>query len=181
MPHLALRNARESRGITLTEACKTTYFCSNGMGTQMETGKRNIPEDTLERAVADFDNARLRMEAGRKMTQKAFIGPWLNNVNLDELHVGEKYKEESEEVYPLIYELLPRLINNPNKKDLIPVVEQVIEQIIDAERCAETLIVVLCERFGLSITSQYAKHDKKLIARGYIDPKREGPQDRRPR
>ena len=165
----ALKEARVFRGWTQSDL-SDELFVARSTVAMTETGRRELPDEVIPKAVANLDCGFLAMEVSSHYTAGSFVAK-LNGhaVDLHRASVKEKSIEEMREALDAVKSVCianrPERIGESDRAKL----EHSLLQVIDAIVALTHYVAVVCREYGFSWREMWRRHRKKLRDRGYLE------------
>jgi transcriptional regulator with XRE-family HTH domain len=134
-----------------------------------ETERAKVPKDITQQLMSRFDDGHFALELAHDYTGGSWA-PALNGpaVDLYKTSVQNKTIEEIQEAYESIKKAVlnvqPNFIGNFEKQDI----EKSLDEAADAVTALNTYIMVICKEYRISWIKVWARHQSKLISRGFL-------------
>lgn len=166
---VAVKEARTKRGIRQDDIARLAHVHRTYIS-HLENGRVPDNPEVLRTLAKELDCAWLYKALHEAVASLVFVHRKLDGENVD-LHrssVKAKTLEELEEAIEAVrgFDAVNKPGNvTPEQREEI--IEGLMMQLLGAENAIETLVSVICEEYGISVSEVYERFNKRMQDKGY--------------
>lgn len=166
---VAVRDVRTKRGIRQDDIARLAHVHRTYIS-HLENGRVPDNPEVLRTLARELDCAWLHKALHEALATLVFVHRKLDGENVD-LHrssVKAKTLEELEEAIEAVRGF--DAVNKPGNvtdEQREQIIEGLMMELLGAENAIETMVAVICEEYGISVSEVYERFNKRMQSKGY--------------